>query len=455
MSSNASPARIVAARVLQHLERDEHAFSAETLGKAIISASLSDADARLATIIVYGTLRNALLLDHQYRQYLRKSPSKLATELRLFLRMAGFQKFFLERIPDHAIANDLVDIAKRDFRLHPRDVSFLNAIMRRLLSNEDLRAPQSLDDEALSIRYSHPVWLVRYLRAKFGEPNLIRILESNNVEAELTLRVNVARTSIDAIRNLVVELGGRCDAGRLCPEALRVRDLPVQALVKHPAFIEGMFYLQDEGSQVIAHLVGPGAGERILDLCAAPGGKSTHLAELAAGRAQIVATDISDSRLQTLHQNLERLKTTGVEVLKHEVLSERAEYLGSFDAVLVDAPCSGLGTLRRNPEIRYRISQERLNQLGKSQLQVLAHAAKFVKPGGRLVYSTCTVTKEENAAVNDAFLENHTHFAKAPGPGLLPEQIAQLCQPDGSYRTWPAHLDMDGFEAVILRHMHS
>jgi 16S rRNA (cytosine967-C5)-methyltransferase len=365
--------------------------------------------------------------------------------------MAAFQKHFLERVPDHAIANDTVEIAKRTFRMHQRDVAFLNAVVRRVVSAESVRVPAGEQLQDLATQFSHPEWLAVYLEKKFGAAHTRSILAANNTEPELTLRVNTMRSSVTEITNLVQELGGVAHAGVLCPEAIRVTDVPTQALVQHGAFVDGQFYLQDEGSQAVAYVLAPRTGERILDLCAAPGGKATHLAELGNGEVQVVATDISPTRLKSLRENLARLRTPGVEVVGYEDLLNESSNAQLFDAVLVDAPCSGLGTLRRNPEIRYRVTMEQVSALGEEQFQVLARAARLVKPGGRLVYSTCTVTDEENKRVIERFLSENSEFAISPKLAQRPAAIDALHCEDGFFRTWPNHLTVDGFEAVVLR----
>ncbi|MGI8906792.1 MAG: 16S rRNA (cytosine(967)-C(5))-methyltransferase RsmB [Candidatus Sumerlaeaceae bacterium] len=449
MAAHPSPARITAVRVLLRLQQDKRVFSAECLDAEIRRARLSEPDARLATAIVYGVLRNTLLLDAQYREFLRMAPSRLDPGVRVLLRMATFQKFFLQRIPDHAIASDAVDIARRALRLHERDSRFVNAVIRRILALPEMQLPKGADPAGLSIRYSHPEWLVRYVERKFGGTTEA-ILASNNQEAPVAVRVNPLRTTRDDLIAVMRDLGGECRAGTLSPDALIVDEVPLQSLVKSVPFGSGAFYLQDEGSQAVAHLVAPKAGEKVLDVCAAPGGKTTHMAELSGGAATIVATDISEGRLNLLRENVARLQTPGVEVLPFVAVMDSDRFHGSFDAVLVDAPCSGLGTLRRNPEIRYRIQPEELKVLGQQQAELLARAALLVKPGGRLVYSTCTISDEENRDVVHGFLSTHPNFQHEMNTSGLPAAILQLRDKDNIFRTWPRHLDVDGFEAAIL-----
>lgn len=444
-----APARISAAKVLLRLQRDENVFSAEALDEAIRHGALSPADARLATSLVYGTLRNAMLLDYQIRPFLRMSLSKLAPGLRVLLRMAAFQKFFLERVPDHAIANDSVQIARSPLRLHSRDVAFLNAVLRKLLQKTELSLPGGGDVASLAARYSHPEWLVQYFERKFGQEHLIGLLDADNREAAVCVRVNRLRSSVESVADMLSAQGATVVRGALSPDALVIDGINLQQLVSSSLFTDGQIYFQDEGSQVIAYLVAPHAGERVLDLCAAPGGKSTHLAELGLGKVQVTASDVSASRLKLLEENVGRLGTSSLVTVSPEML-EGTEHQAAYDAVLVDAPCSGLGTLRRNPEIRYRVKPEQLGAIAKTQLGILENAAGFVRAGGRLIYSTCTVTDEENAGVLRAFFAAHPEFSHIVADGELPPGIAALRGGDGIYRTWPQHLQADGFEAAVL-----
>jgi len=443
-----SAARVVACKVLLRLARDENAFAAETLDEQIVGAACSDADARLASAIVYNTLRNAYLLDLQYRPFLKQAPSRLSEGLQILFRMAACQRLLLSRIPAHAIANDTVELARRVLRLPQREVSFANAIVRKIAALGLLSYPPQDDPRYLTVRYSTSEWLLDLFRKKYGEPNLLPLLEALNQEPELTLRISAAPGARDAVLQRVSALGGESAPGSLSPSALVVTGVPLARLLDTPEFRDGHFYLQDEGSQLVSWLAAPQPGETILDLCAAPGGKTTHMADLAGGAARIVATDVSERRLANLRENLSRLRTVGVEVVPYEEVTSGAA--GHFDCVLVDAPCSGLGTIRRNPEIRYRCSAGEIERLAAQQLDILTRAGALVRPGGRLVYSTCTFTDEENRGVIAKFLEQAPGLTIVESPSL-PAPIAALRTPGGYYATWPHHHQVDGFEAVVLR----
>lgn len=440
--SNPSPARVAAFHALLKLHEDETAFSAETLSMEIQARQLLEADAKLASAIVYGVLRHALALDNAYRPWLKQAPSRLSVKLRLLLRMAAAQHYLLSRIPPHAIASDTVELARRVVKLPARESGFLNAIVRKIVAQE-AKLPASASPD---VQHSMPPWLTDLFRNQFGEDYAAILLPELNLEPRLTLRANRLRGEREQLVEALQASGARVQPGLLSPDALLVDELPVQSLLKLPQFVEGQFYLQDEGSQIVALLAAPRPAEQVLDYCSAPGGKTTHLAEVAGGQADITATDVSDKRLGLVRENLARLQTPGVKVISPE---DRAGTLArqAFDLVLVDAPCSGLGTLRHNPEIRYRVTPEKINRIAELQFQVLTEAAVYVRAGGRLVYSTCTVTREENEDVINRFLQRNTGYSIRSEADPRLEAIATA---NGWYATWPAFPGMDGFKAIVL-----
>lgn len=442
--SSVSPARLVASNVLLEVERNAASDSSELLDREIRKRNLTPQDARLATALAMTTLRHRLFLDYQYRPFLTQAPSRLSLELRTMFRMAAAQKFLFERIPDHAIAHETVELGRRQLRIHDRDARFANAVLRKLLAVEKPRAVEGNAIEKLSIQHSHPLWILRILEDKYGT-RAAEVAAKNNSEPRLTLRVNRLRCDVETATQLLMADGIAVQPGQLVPQALVVQHASAPEVAATRAFQQGFLYFQDEASQLVAHLVNPKAGARILDLCSAPGGKATHMADLAEGKAEIIATDISSERLKLVQANVDRLQTPGVGVLPFAEAGE----LGEFDAVLVDAPCSGIGTVRRNPEIRYRCSDESIAALAQEQLKILQQAAERVKPGGRLIYSTCTVTDSENREVVARFLDAYPAFALHETDSELPA-VQSLRDTDGLYRTWPSHLEMDGFEAAVL-----
>ncbi len=450
-----SPARTVAARVLNEIESNPRSQAAELLSHYARQEQLREDDSRLARAIVFGVLRHAPTLDYYYAPYLKQSPHKLQPQLRLLIRMAAAQQFLLNKIPSYAIVNETVSLARTQFRMKPPQIGFLNALLRKLVANDAslpaLPAGNRISD--LSIRYGLPAEYVRLLVEKYGTHKAIEIMAALKTEPPINLRVNLLQTTGEQLTAALTGLGFEVEPATITADSLVIRTPSAEvSLFETEEFRAGHFYVQDEASQLVAHVVAPQPGEDILDLCSAPGGKTTHMAELAGGKANITATDLSAERLQLVEENVKRLQTPGVTITTPEAA------LGAdrqYDAVLVDAPCSGSGTVRRNPEIAWRLNDDALAHHASRQAVVLGTAATHVRPGGRLIYSTCSISNQENKAVTASFLREHPGFQIDPVetalPGEKPLRLLELRTPEGTYQTWPAHPDIDGFEAVVFR----
>ena len=429
------------------LETDPISQAGETLLRLAADAQLREDDQRLARAIVFGVMRHALTLDYWYGSLLNRPSSSLDERLRLCLRMAACQQWLLSRIPDYAIVSETVDLARSVFRCDSRQTGFLNAVLRKMVA---LPTPPELPAgnriAELATRYSFPREVAGLFVKKFGTHKAADIMEKCNREPDFINRVNTLKVGRDQLAAGIREMGYDVQPGTLAPESLIVSgDKSFHDLLHSDLFDAGNFYVQDEASQLVAHLVAPQAGERILDLCSAPGGKATHMAELSGGRARITATDFSETRLALVQENRQRLETPGLEIAPMDEVRASTEL---FDAILVDAPCSGIGTVRRHPEIRYRITPDSLNRQADRQQEVLDQAASLLRPAGRLIYSTCSVSDAENCQVIRKFLARHPDFkvrqTSMTHPAGLPFHA------DGFYRTWPSHPDLDGFEAVVL-----
>lgn len=446
-----SPARIAAVRVLMQLEKSPGEDAPGLLACHAAGANLGAADARLATALVMACLRNRLWMDFQVRRFLSKSPGRMSPGARVLLRLAATQHFLFDRLPPHAIANDGVEIARSVLRLAPREVGFVNAVTRRVLGMAEPAMPDAGTEEGTAARYSVPAWIVRLLEKRYGAEDSLRVLEAVNREPRATLRVNLLRTTRGEFARTLRARGVTAAECALAPAGIGLADSTALAgLLGGTEFADGLFYVQDEASQLVPLVAAPQAGESVLDLCAAPGGKTTQVAEMTGGLARICATDVSDARLDLLRENVQRMRTPGVEVVPYaDVCRWAAERSRGFDLVLVDAPCSGLGTMRRHPEMRYGLSPDDIGRLANQQAGILDMAARLLAEGGRIVYSTCTVTAEENAQVIARFLETHPGLQVAP-PHAAPDHLCSLRCDDGFYRTWPHHPGMDGFESVAV-----
>ena len=445
-----SPPRLVAARVLLSLRLSTTYDASELLEAQMHTTPLEPRDARLATALVMTVLRRSAWLDLQFEDLLSQPIDQLDDRALVILRMAAAQHTLMDRVPPHAITDDSVRLAIGLGMDHYQS-GFINAVVRRLTQRkEPIHAPADAPNwRRIELSCSLPQWIGRLMIERFGSEAALTLSEALAQEPTLTLRVNRLRNTPEELAEILASLEIPTEPGLLSPDALRVsRTGALAELLASPAFAEGRFYIQDEASQAVAMLVAPQPGERILDYCAAPGGKATHLAELARGEAHITAAEISPERMKFLKENIERLGSPGIE----SSTPAGAIALGGkgYDAVLIDAPCSALGTLRRHPEVARRLSRAGLRAAAALQRVIIDSIASVVRPGGRVIYSTCSFTHAENRELIADFLKANSDFHHAP-PEAWPEVLRHLRDPeDGHMRTWPTMPAVDGFEVAML-----
>ncbi len=436
-----SRARGAAFEVLRRVE-DEGAFAAPLL--AGLPDELSAEDRSLCYELTLGVLRRQLWLDRALEHFAGRKSEKLDAPVRRALRLGLYQLRFLTRVPARAAVNESVNL------VHAARVrsaaSFVNAVLRRAAREPDYDPASEIKDplEKISVETSHPAWLVARWAEAFGREEAAAFARANNDSAPAAFRVNTLSTNSDALIEELRDAGLSLAPSRVAPGAWRVEG-GAGARLRGLAS-EGKIYLQDEASQLVAHILGARAGERVLDACAAPGSKTTHAAALAGDRALFVAGDLYEHRLRTVAETCARLGVRSVRAVALD--AERALPFadGAFDRVLVDAPCTGTGTLRHNPEIRRRLALENIRELSEVQSRILSEAARVVRPGGRLVYSTCSVEREENEEVIDRFLNTHAEFSQLTATPAPPE----ILLPSGAARTWPQRDDVDGFFVAAL-----
>jgi 16S rRNA (cytosine967-C5)-methyltransferase len=437
--------RQIAVEILNRIET-EGAYAEPLLNTALSGTTLgSISDRGLLTELVYGTLRMRGHLDWMIGQLYRGEMSALETAVRNILRTGLYQLLFTDRIPPFAAVNEAVGIARA---LSPAASGLVNAILRNALRKKDaIDWPDMAKDpeKAIAVLHSHPPWLVRRLLSQFGCEETIAICRANNAIPPLALRVNTLKASRGQALARIENEGITAEPAPFSVDGI-ILTSPGAGLREMPPYKEGLIRIQDEASQLIARLVAPQPGERLLDLCSGAGGKTLHLAALMENRGSITAVDLHSARLRMLREEVNRLGVTIVETRTGDAAAPAESFHGAFDRVLLDAPCSGLGTLRRNPEIRWRITPQDLNKCMQIQKILLASAAECVRPGGRLVYSVCAVTPEENEIVIGDFLRNRPDFTRIPPNGIPPA----LIDAEGFFRTSPHLQGMDGFFGSLL-----
>lgn len=442
----AAPARDAAVKVLMAVSAGRG-----DLGDALSRTRDLLADPRdraLATDLALGTLRWRNALDYQLQRLSAKPLHKLDAVVLDVLRVGAYQLLHLERVPASAVVNDSVDLAKRGgFR---SAAGFVNAILRRLARERDALVWPDRSDivSYLAVVHSHPAWLVQRWIARHGIERTERWLQFNNEVPALTLAANRLHTTRD---HLLAQLRAEdIDATptTVAPHGVVVRHgRPLES----KAFASGLCVLQDEASQIVPELMQAADGWRVLDLCASPGGKTLALAAQSAPGGVVVASDVRPKRMRVLAATLTRARASRVHLVHIPPDGALPFRNAVFDGVLIDAPCSGLGTVRRDPDIRWRRNESDFPALAALQLDLLGRAAPLVKTGGRLVYSTCSSEPEENEDVIATFLDTSPGFEVLPVDRVgLPPPIARLTTAAGHLRTTP-DAGLEGFFAAILR----
>jgi 16S rRNA (cytosine967-C5)-methyltransferase len=430
--------------VLERVAVDE-AFADLTLDAELGRRRVSPRDAALASELVYGTLRWQRYLDWVLAPHATRPLEALDPRPLVLLRMTAYQLARLERIPPFAAVNDAVSLARKHAR--PETAGFVNAVLRsfaRRGASEREPRPPADPVEALALRCSFPTWLAARWVARWGPPEAEALMRALNERPPLTLRTNTLRTTREALaERLGREEGLQAVPTRWAPEGLAVGHAGRPGAWR--AFVEGACVIQDEASMLVAHLLEPRADETVADVCAAPGTKTTHLAQLMGGRGRLLAFDPHPARLGLVREAVARFKLGIVETMDGTAEALAPAFRDACDGVLVDAPCTNLGVVRRNPEVKWRRRPEDIGAAAVRQRAILTAAAAMVRPGGRLVYATCSLEPEENEDVVRAVLEAGGRFRLDP-PTALPLPLEA-----GVLRCLPHRHGTDGFTAVRFR----
>ncbi len=458
-----SPARTIAFEVLRRVEA-EGAYASDVL-HAELGSRVSPENAALATEITFGVLRWRRLLDFLLDRQLKKSVAQLDLPVALALRMGLYQLRFLERVPARAAVNESVELVKRARKSSA--ASLVNAVLRRA-STENAEGANAADAnrierllpadlplaDRLGILHSHPTWLVERWLKNFGAPSTTVLLEANNRTPNLSCALHDPAQR-DEVLAALKRAGLRIEPGQLLRSAFLASG---GSPARTESFRRGSISIQDEASQAIPLLLDVQLRDTVLDLCAAPGGKTPPLVRAAGSNGLVVATDRHAHRLRAMRNQFRRLDLDGVQIVELDAARD-LPFGRQFDRILVDAPCSGTGTLARHPEIRWRLRPEQLSEFHQLQVGILASAIKQLAPGGRIVYSTCSMEPEENEEVVSEALASapsikpvaRDEVAKSLAPHLVPNLDAQtLIDANGEFRTSPAAQRTDGFFAAVL-----
>lgn len=437
-------ARGLAVNIISRVEA-EGAYANLLLQKNIVRLT-DPRDRQFVTLLVNGVLKHRLTLDYALRNHLSKPMSALPYEIRAILRIGAFQLLYVDNVPKAVAVNECVELSKT----FPRYTGLVNVVLRKVMQKGwsfSWPDPKRETVRCLSVRYSHPEWMIQRWLKRWGAEETEALCRANNEPAQTWIRTNTLKVAPEDLLDLLRKEGITAEPGERVPESLRIQNFG--AIDKLETFREGLFTVQDESSQLVAHVVNPQPGQSVLDACGAPGGKTTHLAQLMNNEGAIQAFDIHPHKIELIDQLAQRLGITIIQPHLGDARDLPGIKLDSQDHVLVDAPCSGLGVLRRRADLRWQKDEQNLKELPELQSAILERAASCVKIGGDLTYSTCTIEPEENFELVKAFRVRHPEFEAVNLGDVLPftlenpRDIQQASK--GMLQILPHRHGMDGF----------
>lgn len=431
-------ARKIAVKILKEVF-DKKAYSNIVLSRELNSSELNDKDKALVTEIVYGTLKYRYTIDNILSYYIKSGLEKLETYILNVLRISVYQIKYLDKIPEFAVVNEAVELAKNK---SPKGAKLVNGVLRSYLRTKNSADYYRKNNrlEELCFKYSFPTWMVKLFVEGYGNEQAEKILNGLNLVPSVTVRVNNLKTDYEEAWKKLEESGYDIDEGKICPEAIQINK--GRSIEDNPLFKNGLITVQDESAMMIAPSMDLEENMVVLDLCSAPGGKACHAAEIMNNTGKVLAFDIHENKLSLIKENAERLGINNIRcgVLDAEVYSEA--YKDKGDRVLIDVPCSGLGIIRKKPEIKWTKDREAIKNLVKIQREIMLNAAKYVKKDGKLIYSTCTLSKDENEENIKWFIKKCPEFKIEP---LYYGKIDNIIYHKEGYVTILPDKNMDGF----------
>lgn len=447
-------AREIACQVLRDVE-EKGAFSNIKLNEQLVSHPVSAVDRGFITELVYGVLRFQSKIDYCIQRNIMFRMDELSPAVLTCLRTAIYQLYYMDRVPDFAVVSEAVKIVRQS---DPEKAGFVNGVLRNILRNrgefDEIKIHNKL--KRLAVEYSHPEWIVRKFIPLFGEAFVIEWMKYNNKPAELTARVNTLRCSREELIPMLEAEGFHIRTG-FTKDGILLKGH--SKITESEWFQKGFFFLQDESSMVAAAALNPTEGSCVIDLCSAPGGKATHLAQMMNNQGRILAFDIYDHKLELIQENAHRLGVSIIEAKKNDAVILSPELVELADFVLVDAPCSGIGLFQKKPEIKWNLKEEHIIDLCKLQRDILKNAIAYLKPGGVMVYSTCTLTIEENEEMVEWILSSFTNIKLEPVRPYLPLEVIEKAsfhsgeqdKDRGMIKLFPHIYSCDGFFIARFR----
>lgn len=400
-------AREVSLNILYDILINE-AFSNISIKKYLDEENLIHMEENLVREIVYGVLENDIYIEYIISKASKIKLKKIHPKILIILKMGIYQLIFMDRIPESAAVNESVNLAKKHG--HKGTISFVNGILRNIIRNKEefIKIEKKNKADYISIKYSHPKWMVERWMKEFGEDFTEDLCKKNNESPELNIRVNTLKTNKEKLKNSLNNYGFKVRDSIYAFDSLIVEN-PTK-ITEVLEFKQGHFFIQDESSTLVGQIMNPNQGSTIIDICSAPGGKSTHLGQIMNNKGKILSMDIYQHKLRLVEENAERLGINIIQTAISDGTKMEESLINVGDYVLVDAPCSGLGLIRRKPEIKRNRKEEDIKELVNIQYKILSNAKEYLKVGGILIYSTCTIEKDENSNIINRFLEENKNF---------------------------------------------
>ncbi|OPJ56909.1 16S rRNA (cytosine(967)-C(5))-methyltransferase RsmB [Alkalithermobacter paradoxus] len=437
-------AREIALQAIYDIENNG-LYSNIAVNKYLKGSKLDNKDRGFATELIYGVIENKYFLEYIIDDFSSIKTNKLSPYVKAILKMGIYQILFLDSVTDFAAVNESVNLCKKYYK---KAYGFVNGVLRNVLRNErNIKYPNKNTDlvKHLSIKYSYQPWMIKKWIKQFGEEFVEDLLQANSEKPPIYIRVNTLKTNIHDLIQKLKDQDINCDKVNLIDNCIKVYN--IKNIENNDLFKKGYFQVQDISSMIVGHVINPKQNSLILDCCSAPGGKSTHLAELMKNTGTVIARDIFEHKLKLIHQSAERLGLSNIKIEKFDATELDDKNIGKFDYVLVDAPCSGFGIIRRKPEIKYKDKNE-VKDLPKIQEKIINTNSKYVKKGGLLIYSTCTIEDEENIEIVNKFLRKNSNFELEPIENV---KIDLENQSNGYIKLYPNIHGMDGFFIAKIR----
>lgn len=434
--------REIALKILR--EVDEKAAYVNISINRNIEDKLTEKDESFIREIVYGVIDNKLYIDWVIEKFSRIKFNKISSIIKNILRMAIYQIIFMDRVPDSAAVNEAVKLSKK--YSHKGTYGFVNAVLRNIADEKNsIMLPDKEKDVMMymSIKYSHPKWMIENWIKEFGVDFTESLCRENNGKPKLNIRVNTLKINRDDLMNVLSQKGFKCSKTKYSNDGIII-DNPTK-ITDTDEFKNGYFIIQDESSMLVAQVMNPKPGSLVLDMCSSPGGKATHIAQFMNNKGRIIARDIYFHKLKLIEENVKRLGIDIIETQLFDGLKLDNSLIEKVDYCLIDAPCSGLGLIRRKPDIKWRKTKTDLENIKELQYEILTTGSKYIKQNGVLVYSTCTIEKDENIRLIKRFLNENQNFKLISFDDLLPDDELLLSKKDGYLELYPNVHKTDGF----------